>query len=129
MTTFVRYAACIVFALPLMAQDSLTGNWVFTVQRFDTVNHRRIALQQEGTTITGKSGGMKLTGTFETGKLEAEANDGSDRPRQKISATLRSGQLLGTIKDGNDHVEFVGTRITARARSNRIGRYLRCRET
>lgn len=87
-----------------MAQEqSLTGNWMATVDFYGSPLYWKMELKQDGEKITGDFSGDKVEGTYAAGKLHFLAKDTHDGS-EELTATVVNGQITGTVIwiDGSD---------------------------
>jgi alpha-galactosidase len=100
---------CLCTACLALAQDSLTGYWVFRVPNTDgTDRSTYMELKQDGETITGTlfgrgPKGLVISGNFHDGKLHFKAVPPNPAPGADIGAAMprfRPADYDGTYQDG-----------------------------
>ena len=80
-----------------MAQEqSLTGNWLATVDFYGSPLYWKMELKQEGEKITGDFSGDKVEGTYAGGKLHFVAKD-PQGGSEELTATVVNDQINGAV--------------------------------
>ena len=106
-------AALLCLAPAYSQQANVEGEWIGVISFFDARDYRRLTLHQQGSTLTGEAGDLKLTGTLSGSNVELEGKPERGEPAS-FKGVVDNGEITGDAKYRGDAVKFRFYRAAAR---------------
>jgi acetamidase/formamidase len=98
---------------PALAQQTIAGDWMLTMQDLPGPTHTRLSLKVEGEKLTGMVAGRPLDGTIRGTAIEFKSGDAT------LTGSLEGAELKGEIKFPDRTSKWTAVRFAQRPSSSR----------